>query len=223
MSTTAQPAHPRLVVVGHPLLQVQLSCLRDANTPPAAFRQALDRAATLLVAAATADLPTKALALRTPLQPTEGRQLANPVALVPILRAGLGMLDAALRLLPEAKVWHLGLYRDEATLEAVPYYSRLKPGDLAGHSVIVLDPMLATAGSAAAALAQLRNVGAEDLRLVALVAAPEGLAHLATEAPDVPVTVAAVDERLSAVGDPWPAGYIMPGLGDAGDRQFGTV
>lgn len=216
-------AHPRLAVVQHPLLQVQLSCLRDAATRPPDFRQALDRAATLLVAAATADLPTENAVIRTPLQATEGRRLARPVALVPILRAGLGMLDAALRLLPEAAVWHLGLYRDEATLEAVPYYNRLKPGDLAGHSVIVLDPMLATAGSAVAALAQLRNVGAEDLRLVALVAAPEGLAHLAVEAPDVPVTVAVVDDRLSAGGDPWPTGYIMPGLGDAGDRQFGTT
>lgn len=223
MPVSDLPAHPRLDVVRHPLLQVQLSSLRDATTPPAAFRQSLDRAATLLVAAATADLATELVELRSPLQATEGRRLAKPVALVPILRAGLGMLDAALRLLPEASVWHIGLYRDEATLEAVPYYNRLKPGDLAGHSVIVLDPMLATAGSAAAALSQLRSVGAEDMRLIALVAAPEGLAHLAMEAPDVPVTVAAVDDRLSATGDPWPAGYIVPGLGDAGDRQFGTT
>lgn len=222
MPAITLPAHPRLEVVKHPLLQVQLSSLRDAGTPPAAFRQALDRAATLLVAAATADLPTEHVALRSPLQATEGRQLAKPVALVPILRAGLGMVDAALRLIPDAAVWHLGLYRDEATLEAVPYYNRLQPGQLAGCTVLVLDPMLATAGSAIAALGQLRLAGAADLRLVALVAAPEGLTHLAAQAPEVPVTVAAVDERLSHTGDPWPAGYIMPGLGDAGDRQFGT-
>lgn len=222
MTVNNLQAHPRLEVVPHPLLQVQLSRLRDAATPPAEFRQALDRAATFLVAAATADLATHTQPLRTPLQETKGVRLAKPVAMVPILRAGLGMLEAALRLLPEAHVWHLGLYRNEATLEAVPYYNRMQAGDLAGHTVIVLDPMLATAGSAVAALAQLRAAGAEHLRLVALVAAPEGLARLAAAEPEVPVTVAAVDERLSRAGDPWPAGYIIPGLGDAGDRQFAT-
>ncbi len=220
--TTPTQIHPRLQVVGHPLLAVHLTRLRDEATGHGAFRQTLDAAASFLVAAALADLSTEAVTVRTPLQAATGARLSRPVALVPILRAGLGMVDAALRLVPDAAVWHLGLYRDEATLEAVPYYNRLQPGQLAGCTVLVLDPMLATAGSAIAALGQLRLAGAADLRLVALVAAPEGLTHLATQAPEVPVTVAAVDERLSHTGDPWPAGYIMPGLGDAGDRQFGT-
>lgn len=221
--SSAPSGHPRLHRVDHPLLKVQLTRLRDHRTPPAAFREALDIAAGLLVAAALTPLETTALQVRTPLQEAQGHALARPLAFVPILRAGLGMLAAALRLAPDAAVWHLGLYRDEASLQPVTYYSKINQTDLSDCTVLVLDPMLATAGSALAALALLQQAGARDLHLAALVAAPEGLAALAARFPTVPVTVAAVDERLSGAGDPWPAGYIMPGLGDAGDRQFGTV
>lgn len=219
----ASSGHPRLQRVDHPLLKVQLTRLRDHRTPAADFREALDIAAGFLVSAALADLETIAQPVQTPLQEATGYALSKPLVLVPILRAGLGMLSAALRVAPDATVWHLGLYRDETSLQPVIYYSKIGQANLSDCTVLVLDPMLATAGSALAALELLQQAGARDLHLAALVAAPEGLASLAARFPTVQVTVAAVDERLSSVGDPWPAGYIMPGLGDAGDRQFGTT
>lgn len=219
---TATKVHPRLMQVSHPLLQAHLTRLRDAETPSSAFREALDVASGLLVAAALQDVATVIRQVRTPLCETKGQVLARPIAFVPILRAGLGMLGAAQRLVPDAAVWHLGLYRDETTLQPVTYYSKLQQADLSMSTVVILDPMLATAGSATAALEHLIRAGATDLRLIALVAAPEGLARLAKGFPNVAVTVAALDDRLSGVGDAWPAGYIIPGLGDAGDRLFGT-
>lgn len=219
---TATHAHPRFTQVNHPLLGAHLVLLRETGTPPSAFREALDVASAFLVASALQDIATKELPVRTPLCTTVGQVPAQPIAFVPILRAGLGMLPAAQRLVPDASIWHLGLYRDDATLQPVTYYSKLERSDLALRTVVILDPMLATAGSAAAALEHLARAGARDLRLVGLVAAPEGLSRLARDFPDVAVTVAAVDERLSGQGDPWPAGYIVPGLGDAGDRMFGT-
>ena len=215
-------AHPRLHCVVHPLLKVHLTRLRDQGTPPSAFRDALEVASGLLVAAALQDLELIDQPIHTPLQATVGQALARPLAFVPILRAGLGMLAAAQRLAPDAAVWHLGLYRDEATLQPVTYYSKLPKSELTASTVVVLDPMLATAGSALAALELLQIAGAKHLKVIALVASPEGLSQLAAAFPDVAVTVAAVDERLTGPGDPWPSGYIIPGLGDAGDRQFGT-
>jgi len=217
------PDAPRhLTVVAHPLLKMHLSRIRDKRTPSAAFREALDAASMLVLVEALADLELTSLRIDTPLEETEGYRLSKPLVLVPILRAGLGMLGAALRLVPEAVVWHLGLYRDEVSLAPVSYYDRIPAASLSGATVLVLDPMLATAGSAVAALTLLAAKGATDMRLAALVAAPEGLAHLAARHPLCPIKVAAVDDRLSTSGDAWPAGYIMPGLGDAGDRQFGT-
>jgi uracil phosphoribosyltransferase len=165
---------------------------------------------------ATADLALEEQPLRTPLESTTGEALAQPVVFVPILRAGLGMLDAALELVPEALVGHLGVFRDEETLEPVEYYAKFPP-QLPESTVLLLDPMLATGGSAIAAVNRLRARGAGDIRLVVLIAAPEGLAAFTTACPDVPVFTGAVDRQLNE------RGYILPGLGDAGDRLFATT
>lgn len=206
---------PSTRVSRHPLAAVALGRLRATDTLPAAFRQLVGQLATLLLAEATADLPTAPATVTTPLGTAPAAAIAAPIVVVPILRAGLGMLPAAQALLPEAPVWHLGLYRDEATLQPVSYYERVPALD-ARTIALVLDPMLATGGSALAAARLLQARGVTDVRVVALLAAPEGLRLLQAEAPSVRVWVAAVDDHLDA------RGFIVPGLGDAGDRQFGT-
>ena len=207
---------PAVVVVDHPLVRHKLTRLRQADTDSAGFRR-LTREITLLLACeATRDLPLQPVEIRTPLEPMRGDMLAGiGPCLVSILRAGNGMLDAMLELLPEAPVGHVGLYRDPATLEPVEYYLRL-PDRLSERACIVLDPMLATGHSAIAAVHRLRAAGAARITLVCLLSTPEGLAAFAAAHPGVRVVTAAVDRGLDAHG------YIRPGLGDAGDRLFGT-
>ena len=206
----------RVVELAHPLIRHHVTRLRAADTAPADFRAAVRRLTTLLVYEAARDLAVRPRPVRTPLAEAPGFAVAARVGLVPILRAGLGMVDPVLDLLPEAEVWHLGFYRDERTLKPVEYYRKLPPGrpvDVA----FVLDPMLATGGSAVAAIRAVRHWGVERVKLLALIAAPEGLREVAARHPDVPVVVCAVDERLNEHG------FILPGLGDAGDRTFNTV
>lgn len=204
-----------VTVVNHPLVQVKLARLRDAATPSDRFRPLLRETAALLFFAATADLETASVTVQTPIAPCPARTLARPLVLVPILRAGLGLLEGIHPLAPEAAVAHVGIYRDEASLTPKQYYERTPP-HLAEADVLVLDPMLATGGSAAAGIARMKANGATRLRFLCLVSCPEGLARLGEEHPDVPVWTAAIDERLNEIG------YIVPGLGDAGDRFFGT-
>lgn len=213
----------RLGVSEHPLVRVLVTRLRDRATAPADFRGLVGRLTMLLLHEALADVVTVPHGVTTPLTASQGADLAAPIVFVPILRAGLGMADGALALWPDAEVRHLGLYRDEATLAPVVYYDRASGASLAGATVVVLDPMLATAGSAIAAVDRLTSQsGATDVRFVGLIGAPEGVAAFSAAHPDVPIHLAALDDRLTSQGDPWPPGYILPGLGDAGDRQFAT-
>jgi uracil phosphoribosyltransferase len=214
--------HPKLSVVDHPLARVLMTRIRDRETTSEVFRALLDTLTSVTLLQAMLDLTTEEVRVATPLMETEGSSLSHPVAFVPILRAGLGMVPAAQRLLPEACVRHLGLYRNEDTLEPVAYYNKLDSGSLVGHQVYILDPMLATAGTASAVIRALQVAGASTLHFVALLGAPEGLKLLAEEHPEIPITLTSLDERLTTVGEQWPAGYILPGLGDAGDRQFDT-
>jgi uracil phosphoribosyltransferase len=205
----------RLHLSQHPLLLSRLGPLRDRSTPPPQFRQLVRELAQLLFFEAAADLPTEPYTVTTPLAECPARRLSVRIGLVPILRAGLGMAEAILDLVPEAQVWHLGLYRDHQTLQPVTYYNKLPPRaqiDLC----YVLDPMLATGGSALATVAILRQWGVRDIRFLGLIAAPEGVAILQKTHPDVPIYLAALDTHLNDTS------YIIPGLGDAGDRQFGT-
>jgi uracil phosphoribosyltransferase len=204
-----------LHLVEHPLIQTELTRLRDRNCPPDAFRAHVHRIATLMMPAVTADFETVATRCETPLEETEGKQLAKPVVLAPILRAGIGFFSSFLDLLPGAATAHIGLARNEVTLEPDPYYFKA-PTRLPESEVIVLDPMLATGGSACAAVDHLITAGARSIRLACLVAAPEGLTALETRHPTLPVFAAALDRCLDENG------YILPGLGDAGDRIFGT-
>lgn len=204
----------KLCVVRHPLGEDVLAALRDRRTPPAEFRLLARRLSLLLVAEATRDLPLAESEVQTPLESAPTRRLARPVVAVPVLRAGLGMLEAFLELLPAATVGYLGFERDERTAVARPYYEKL-PGDLGAADVFLLDPMLATGGSAAAALERLGHHGARGVRLVSVVAAPEGLAHLEKVAPDALVYTAVVDRGLDK------RKFILPGLGDFGDRLNG--
>jgi uracil phosphoribosyltransferase len=201
--------------IDHPLLQAKLAVLRDRATPPHLFRRTVREIAALMVPAVTADFDTETVPCPTPLEITSGHRLARPVVLAPVLRAGLGMLDGFLDMLPEAAVAHVGLARDEQTLEACSYYFN-SPRSLEGLEVIVVDPMLATGGSAIAAVRRLRERGATRLRLACLVAAPEGVAAVVQQCPELPVYTVALDRCLNE------RGYILPGLGDAGDRIFGT-
>ena len=205
-----------LTVVSHPLVQHKMALLRNVNTPTREFRQLVGEIATLLAYEATRSLETEPVSVRTPLETMEGRRIGRDlIVLVPILRAGLGMVDAVAALFPNAGVGHIGLYRNEKTLEPVSYYFKIPP--LGAEKVyLVLDPMLATGGSASAAIAKLKESGARRIRLICLVAAPEGAARMMTDHPDVAVFVAALDRQLNEHG------YILPGLGDAGDRLFGT-
>jgi len=204
-----------LTIVDHPVLRDRIAMLRDETTPHGTFRRALHEASAIVAIEATRDLPTVRTEVRTPLETTSGDRLQSDVAVVPVLRAGLAMVDGFLRLLPDARVGHLGLQRDEHTLTPRGYFERL-PADLAQAHVFVLDPMLATGGSAVHALDRLVEVGAKDLRLICIVAAPEGVSAVQERHPDVPIWTAALDRGLDQNG------YIRPGLGDAGDRVFGT-
>jgi uracil phosphoribosyltransferase len=201
-------------VVDHPVAAVRLTTLRDERTDNAAFRAALSELTLMLVYEATRDAPREKVAVRTPLAETAGTRLAKPPLLVAVLRAGLGMVDSALALLPEATVGFVGVARDEETALPTPYLESL-PDDLAGRPVIVLDPMLATGGSMTHAIDLLHRRGADDITVLCVVAAPEGIAALEKTAPQARLFTAAIDDGLNDVA------YIVPGLGDAGDRQFG--
>lgn len=205
----------QLRVSAHPLVQEKVTRLRDEATPPKIFRELVAEIATLLLYEATADLPTEPREVKTPLAVSKGARLKDKVGLVPVLRAGIGMVEAALELIPEAQVWHIGLFRDERTLRPISYYNKL-PSSATVQVCLVLDPMLATGGSATATVDILKKWGAKRIKYVGLIAAPEGVRALSSAHPDVPIHVAALDERLNEKG------YIVPGLGDAGDRQFGT-
>ena len=204
------------MILDHPLVQHKVSLLRNKNTGTKEFKELVSELATLLCYEATRDLPTEEVEIETPVAVAHTRVLAGrKLALVPILRAGLGMVDGMLTLLPAAKVGHIGLYRNEETLEPVEYYCKL-PADIAERDVIVLDPMLATGGSARDAITQIKKRGARSIKFIGIIAAPEGLAKLHESHPDVDIYVAALDDHLNENG------YIVPGLGDAGDRIFGT-
>jgi uracil phosphoribosyltransferase len=199
----------------HPLIQHKLARLRDAGTPPPEFRDLVAAISRGLFFEATADVALKPVSVTTPLTTATCHSIAETIGLVPVLRAGLGMADAMLQALPEASVWHLGLYRDHATLKPVTYYNKL-PAHPDMSLALVLDPMLATGGSAIAAIDILKKAGVPRVKFVGLIAAPEGIAALSAAHPDVSIHLAARDEKLNDIG------YIVPGLGDAGDRQFGT-
>jgi uracil phosphoribosyltransferase len=210
------PDHPRLTVLDHPLIQHKLTLLRDRRTGSAEFRRLTREISLLMAYEVTRLLPLETVRIETPLEAIDARRLAGKkLCLVSILRAGNGILDGMLDLIPSARVGHIGLYRDHVTLQAVEYYLKL-PEDVAERLVIVVDPMLATGNSATAALTRLKQAGATALRFACLLAVPEGLRAMATAHPDVPVFTAAVDRGLDGNG------YIRPGLGDAGDRLFGT-
>ena len=202
--------------VTHPLVQHKLGLLRDVTTTTQMFRQLVNELTLLLTYEATKGLADEEVEIETPLERTAARRISGKkVAVCPILRAGVGMLDAVLSLVPGARVGFIGLYRNEETLEPVEYYVKL-PQDIAERDVILLDPMLATGNSTAAAVASVKQAGAESIRLIAIIAAPEGIERLQAEHPDVTIVVAAMDRELNEKG------YIVPGLGDAGDRLFGT-
>ncbi len=204
-----------VTVINHPVVQTKLTELRDYTTDTREFRALLNEIASLMLYEVTRDWPTKPRPVQTPLEKITGVELARRVTLVPILRAGLGMSDGVLALLPDARMGHLGVYRDEKTLEPVSYYTRLPP-DIAETEVLLIDPMLATGGSGSAAISFLKKAGVTNMRFVCLVAAPEGIAWLHQQHPEVPIYTAAIDRQLNEKG------YILPGLGDAGDRIFGT-
>jgi uracil phosphoribosyltransferase len=210
------PQHPTLRLVSHPLVQHKLTILRDRETPTKIFKELVDEIAMFMAYEATSDLGLEDVPVDTPLERAMGRRVAGKkLTLVPILRAGLGMVEGIYRLVPGARVGHIGLYRDHDTLQPVDYYFKV-PGDAAERDFFVLDPMLATGGSAVAAVASLKRAGATRIRFMCLVAAPEGVRRLAAAHPDVLIYCAALDRGLNE------AGYILPGLGDAGDRLFGT-
>ena len=210
-----------IVVDNHALVQHWLIRLRDRDTTPGAFRETVRLLTFPLALAALADLETTEIAVDTPLTLTTGRRITVKVSLAAILRAALGMVETIQYLLPEASVHHIDMHRDEATLQPVWGRSKL-PLDCSGRVWLVPDPMLATGGSAMATVAKLKECGAEDIRVVCVIAAPEGIAALRAEYPDVRIFTAVVDKRLTTSTDQFPAGYIWPGLGDAGDRQFDT-
>jgi uracil phosphoribosyltransferase len=199
----------------HPVIQSKLAALRATQTGPVQFRQLVRSLATLLAHEATADLSTETVEVATPMGSATCRTLTDRFGIVPILRAGLGMVDGVLDLFPDAEVWHIGLYRDEHTLRPVEYYNKI-PERPRVSVALVVDPMLATGGSAVRACQILKAAGVPRLKFIALLAAPEGIACLTSAMPDVPVYVGAIDDHLNDVG------FICPGLGDAGDRQFGT-
>jgi len=209
---------PSLHVSSHPAVLHKLSLLRDSSTEPKKFRELVREISWLLGYEALADARVSSVSVPTPIEVTQGARLADRIGLVPILRAGLGMVDAMLELMPTAEVWHLGLFRDERTLRPVEYYNKL-PDSATVDLCLILDPMLATGGSATAAIEVLKRWGAVSpvrIKMINLIAAPEGVRAVQKAHPDVPIYTAALDRQLNEKG------YIMPGLGDAGDRQFGT-
>jgi uracil phosphoribosyltransferase len=205
----------QVYVSSHPLVRHKLTLLRDVNTDHRAFRDLVRELALLLCYEATQDLALRDHQVTTPMGRASGFYASEKIGLVPILRAGLGLVDGVMELLPSVQVWHIGLYRDEKTLRPVEYYNKL-PTEPTVQLCLVLDPMLATGGSAAATIDILKRWGVERIKFLGLIAAPEGIERLASAHPDVPIHVGAVDERLNEIG------FIVPGLGDAGDRQFGT-
>ncbi len=199
----------------HPLVAHKLAKLRSVDTEPKKFRELIREISMLLAYEATLDLAISPISVKTPMGNTTGQQLDEKIGLVPILRAGLGMVEGVWEMMPTAEVWHLGLYRDEKTLKPVQYYNKLPVTPRVG-AVLLLDPMLATGGSATAATQVLKDWGVKKIKYVGLIAAPEGIKRMQDEHPDVPIYMAAIDDHLNEIG------YIVPGLGDAGDRQFGT-
>ncbi len=213
---TTTPVAPGLSIVRHPLVQHKMTLLRDRRTPTKIFKELVDEIAMLMAYEATIDLLLEPTEVETPLERTTGQRVAGKkLTLVPILRAGLGMVEGILKLVPSARVGHIGLYRDHETLEPVDYYFKV-PADAAERDFLLLDPMLATGGSAVAAINSLKRAGAQRIRFICLVAAPAGVRRVHDTHPDVPIICAALDRELNAQG------YILPGLGDAGDRLFGT-
>jgi len=203
-------------VLDHPLIQHKLTYIRDYRTGTKEFRELVDEVATLMAFEITRDLQLEEIQIKTPVAEAKAYQLSGKkLGIVPILRAGLGMVDGILKLIPVAKVGHIGLYRDPKTLKPVEYYFKM-PSDIHERDLIVVDPMLATGGSASAALTLLKERGALNMKLMCLIAAPEGVQRIQTDHPDVDIYLAALDEKLNEKG------YIVPGLGDAGDRLFGT-
>ncbi len=205
-----------LFLIDHPIIKRDVSILRDKNTTSETFRAALQSVSNILAVELSKEFNLTKTEIETPLEKTEGAKLANDVILVPVLRAGLGMVNGFLQIIPEAKVGHIGLQRDEETLKPVEYYYKV-PRQLETAEVVLLDPMLATGGSASEALKYLKNRGASKLVFACVVAAPEGINRITTEHPDVKIFAAALDRELNNKG------YILPGLGDAGDRTFGTL
>lgn len=199
----------------HPLVKHKVTRLRDKSVDSKKFRELIREIAALLAYEATADLKLKLKQIETPLAKTEGLELKERIGLVPILRAGLGMVEGIWELTPTAEVWHIGLYRDESTLQPVEYYNKL-PVEPTVSVCLILDPMLATGGSAVATVDVLKRWGVSRIKFVGIIGAPEGIRHMHEHHPEVPIYLAAIDERLN------DHGYILPGLGDAGDRQFGT-
>ncbi|MBL8747214.1 MAG: uracil phosphoribosyltransferase [Phycisphaerae bacterium] len=209
------PKHPNLIVFDHPLIQHKLTHLRDRETGFRACRALMFQIAGLMVYEVTRTFPSERVTIQTPIEPFEGRRINAKITVVPVLRAGLGMAEGVLDAMPEARVGHIGLFRDEETLNPIQYLSRL-PKDLDAGPVILVDPMLATGGSASKAIAMLKAAGATDIRMLCLVASPEGVQRLAHDHPELTIYAAALDRALNEHG------YIMPGLGDAGDRLYGT-
>lgn len=206
----------KVTVINHPMIQHKLTLVRDKNTGPKEFRELLNEIATLMAYEVTRDLPLEEVEIETPVQKAKSKMIAGKkVGIVPILRAGLGMLDGILQLIPTAKVGHVGLYRDPETLEPVEYYCKL-PTDVHERDLIIVDPMLATGGSATAAISFVKKRGPRGIKLMTLISAPEGIKKVEQEHPDVDIFTCAIDEKLN------DHAYIVPGLGDAGDRLYGT-
>ncbi|MFS0645518.1 uracil phosphoribosyltransferase [Siminovitchia sp. 179-K 8D1 HS] len=206
----------RVHVIDHPLIQHKLTYIRDKNTGTKEFRELVDEVATLMAFEITRDMPLKEIEVETPVRKAKSKVLAGKkIGIVPILRAGIGMVDGILKLIPAAKVGHVGLYRDPETLKPVEYYIKL-PSDVKERLFIIVDPMLATGGTAVEAIRSLKKRGAKQIKLMCLIAAPEGIKAIEEDHPDVDIYIAGLDERLNEKG------YIVPGLGDAGDRLFGT-
>jgi len=213
---TRDARHDNLIVTRHPLIEHKISLLRSIETPKKVFKELIDEIAQLLAYEVTADLETEPIDVETPLETMEGSRVrGDRIVIVPVLRAGLGMVEGILRLVPTARVGHIGLQRDHDTLEPADYYFKIPPR-VEDSLYVVTDPMLATGGSASAAVASLKRRGARSIRLMVIVAAPEGVDRMGADHPDVPVYAAALDRALN------DRGYILPGLGDAGDRLFGT-
>ena len=214
----------KVVISNHPLIRHKVTLLRSLETEPKKFRELIREVAMLLAYEATADLGLRECPVQTPLARTVGSELTDKIGLVPVLRAGLGMVEGIWEMMPAAEVWHIGLYRDHKTLQPVQYYNKL-PVHPTVQVCLILDPMLATGGSAVATVDILKRWGAKRVKYVGIIGAPEGVKNLSNAHPDVDIHLAALDDHLtpepSKAGDP-PPGYIVPGLGDAGDRQFGT-